>query len=180
MGRASNTDVVAVVPPLIFTVECKSTAQLASVTVRSNTVMFIQQQDRRRTTATTTAAQRAAASFGGLAEDKGEHDKGTLYFTLHAAGCATVHCSLHPLRPHPALPISRWCGGTCAPARPRHTLRTAGWTALPSDHVSAFANEFAMPGTFTDSEPQQRPLLVCVDRLLVSRDSLVAPRVDLL
>jgi hypothetical protein len=35
------------------------------------------------------------------------------------------------------------------PAARRHTLRTAGWTALP-DHVSAFANEFAMPGTFTD------------------------------
>jgi hypothetical protein len=40
MGRASNTDVVAVVPPLVFTVEREPTAQLASVTVRSNTVVF--------------------------------------------------------------------------------------------------------------------------------------------
>jgi hypothetical protein len=40
MGRASNTDVVAVAPPLIFTVERKPTAQLACVTVRFNTVVF--------------------------------------------------------------------------------------------------------------------------------------------
>jgi hypothetical protein len=91
-----------------------------------------------------------------LAEDKGKHDKGTLYFILHAAGCGTVHCSLHPFALTPPSPSP---GGAAAHAHPhrqlpkpaarRHTLRTAGWTALP-DHVSAFANEFAMPGTFTD------------------------------